>query len=101
MQLTFRWSSYRFAEQVLNSRLYLKQEIEQILMDRTIDVRKLSRPDFHAALKTQFKEKGGEDQPKVFDEPGELLVRMDFLKDRVGIEVGFGHVSSQRGDWDF
>ena len=32
-------------------------------------------------------------QPSVFDEPEELGAKMDFLKERIGIEVGFGHAS--------
>jgi hypothetical protein len=29
----------------------------------------------------------------VFDDPGDPSAKMDFLKDRVGVEVGFGHAS--------
>lgn len=33
------------------------------------------------------------DQPHVFGDDEEAGAKMDFLKDRVGIEVGFGHAS--------
>ena len=47
-------SSYRFAEQVLNGKLALKQEIENILTDPSIDVSSLSRPHFNKVLRERF-----------------------------------------------
>jgi hypothetical protein len=85
--------SYRFADEVLNAKLATKKEIEEILDDRTLDPRELSRPHFNELLRTAFVSKGWEDQPTVFDEQGDPSARMDFLKDRVGIEVEFGHSS--------
>ncbi len=85
--------SYRFAEQVLNSKLPLKQEIESVLTDTSIDIPSLSRPNFNTILKNLFINKGWESQPSVFDEPGDPSAKLDFLKERVGIEVGFGHAS--------
>jgi hypothetical protein len=85
--------SYRFAEQVLNSKLAIKQEIEQILTDKSIDLATLSRPKFNDVLKEVFIAQGWQSQPPVFDEPGDPTAKMDFLKERVGIEVGFGHAS--------
>jgi hypothetical protein len=32
-------------------------------------------------------------QPAVFDDPNDPGAKMDFLKERIGIEVGFGHAS--------
>lgn len=84
---------YRFAEEVLNSHLALKQEIEQIICDPSIDPKVLSRPVFNDKLRSLFTARGWQDQPKVFGEVGDPDARMDFLKDRVGIEVGFGHAS--------
>jgi hypothetical protein len=37
--------------------------------------------------------KGWISQPSVFDEAGDPSAKMDFLKERVGVEVGFGHAS--------
>jgi hypothetical protein len=93
MKLRLQKFSYRFAEQVLNSRLIIKQEIESILLDPTIDISKLSRPDFNKILRKAFVAKGWEDQPKVFDEPRDPSAKMDFLRERVGIEVEFAHAS--------
>jgi hypothetical protein len=93
MILRLQKFSYRFAEQVLNSKLALKQEIENLILDDSIDIASLSRPHFNEVLKEMFSKKGWESQPSVFDEHGDPSAKMDFLKERVGIEVGFGHPS--------
>lgn len=85
--------SYRFAEQVLNSKLAVKQEVESVLTGFATPLDELSRPAFNRILREAFIEKGWTDQPNVFAEEDELGAKMDFLKDRVGIEVGFGHAS--------
>jgi hypothetical protein len=85
--------SYRFAEQVLNSKLAVKQEVEAILTSDAIQISTLSRPTFNKALRELFIAKGWTDQPHVFSDEDELGAKMDFLKERVGIEVGFGHAS--------
>jgi hypothetical protein len=85
--------SYRFAEQVLNSKLAIKQEVEAILTNDTIQLADLSRPAFNKLLRQSFVSKGWTDQPYVFGEEDELGAKMDFLKERVGIEVGFWHAS--------
>ncbi|NHJ32556.1 MAG: restriction endonuclease [Asgard group archaeon] len=85
--------SYRFAEQVLNSKLRIKQEIESILTDSSIDIASLSRLKFNQVLREKFVTKSWESQPPVFDEPKDPSAKMDFLKERIGVEVGFGHPS--------
>jgi len=91
--LHLRYYSFRFAEQVLNSRLTIKQEIDSILQDPTIVVEQLSRPKFNEVLEELFHARGWESQPQVFPEPEDPSAKMDFLKDRVGVEVCFGHAS--------
>ena len=93
MTLRLQNFSYRFAEQVLNSKLALKQEIENLFVDPSIYIPSLSRPRFNEVLKALFEGRGWESQPSVFNEPGDPSAKMDFLKDRVGVEVGFGHAS--------
>jgi hypothetical protein len=85
--------SYRFAEQVLNSKLALKEEIEGILTEEVPDIGLLSRPGFNKLLDERFVSKGWTRQPAVFQDADDLGAKMDFLKDRLGIEVGFGHAS--------
>jgi len=85
--------SFRFAEQVLNSRLAIKKEIYSILQDPAIVLEQLSRPKFNEVLNALFCARGWESQPQVFPEPKDPSAKMDFLKDRVGVEVEFGHSS--------
>jgi hypothetical protein len=85
--------SYRFAEQVLNSKLALKEEIEGILLEKIDDSALLSRPGFNKLLDQRFVAHGWTSQPAVFEEAGDPGAKMDFLKERIGIEVGFGHAS--------
>jgi Restriction endonuclease BglII len=85
--------SYRFAEEVLNSKLRTKQEVEDIITSTSIDISTLSRPSFNKILREAFVAKGWKDQPHVFAMEDDPAAKMDFLKDRVGIEVGFGHAS--------
>lgn len=92
MKIRLKTFSFRFAEQVLNSKLSLKQEIESILTQE-IKFNDLSRPKFNETLDKFFVAKSWERQPAVFDEHGDPAAKMDFLKERVGIEVEFGHSS--------
>src|ERR1700733_2858832 len=85
--------SFRFAEQLLNSKLSLKEEIEEILLETITDIAGLSRPAFNKLLLDRFVARGWASQPTVFDDPSDPGAKMDFLKERVGIEVGFGHAS--------
>ena len=93
MTLRLQRYSYRFAEQVLNSKLSLKDELTDVLTDSTIDAKGLSRPQFNKELRDRFVKKGWTDQPPVFSLPDEPEARMDFMKERIGVEVGFGHAS--------
>lgn len=93
MRLSFQKYSYRFAEEVLNSNLSIKKEIENTVANLTFDATMLSRPQLNSLLRTSFLAQGWEDQPYVFGDRNDPGARMDFLKARVGIEVEFGHSS--------
>jgi len=91
--MRFARFSFRFAEQVLNSKLALKEDIEEVITSLNPDLRTLSRPRFNELLRASFRDHGWQDQPPVFDEPGDPAAKMDFIKERVGIEVAFSHAS--------
>jgi hypothetical protein len=93
MKICFETFSYRFAEQVLNSRLYIKQEIVSTLSAFQIILSELSRPKFYKILEELLVKKGWGKQPSVYDKPANPLANMDFIKDRIGIEVANGHLS--------
>ena len=85
--------SYRFAEQVLNSNLNLKNEIDEIIFEAARDLSVLSRPNFNSFLEEGFTKRGWTSQPGVFNEDDDAYAKFDFLKDRIGVEVQFGHPS--------
>ena len=93
MRINLQKYSFRFAEEVLNSKLSLKQEIENILLDPSIELHTLNRPHFNKVLEDLFIQKGWETQPKVFNETKDPSAKFDFLKERIGVEVGFTHSS--------
>ena len=51
MSVQLRSFSFRFAEQVFNSRLQLKQEINEMLLEACKDLSVLGRPAFNRILK--------------------------------------------------
>jgi len=93
LRLRLEIFSYRFAEQVLNSKLALKREIEETLQEEIQDSCALSRPGLNKLLDERLVARGWQRQPPVFDEPGDPGAKLDFLKERIGVEVGFGHAS--------
>ena len=93
MKIRLETFSYRFAEQVLNNKLYIKQEIESILFAFQIILPGLSLLKFNKILEELFVKKGWKKQPSALDELANSSAKMDFLKDRVGIEVAFGNSS--------
>ena len=93
MSVRLKKYSYRFAEQVFNGKLSLKNELEDIIFAATKDLSSLSRPEFNKRLDECFREKGWLAQPQIFESDNDAYARFDFLKDRVGVEVQFGHPS--------
>ena len=93
MSIRLKKYSYRFAEQVFNGKVALKNELEDILYEATKDLDVLSRPNFNKILDGAFKAHGWQSQPPGFSADDDAYARFDFLKDRVGVEVQFGHSS--------
>ena len=91
--MRFRTYSYRFAEQVLNSKLVSKTQIEIIIGSVEVKPKAFSRPELNEIFEAKFTDHEWESQPNVFDEPRDPSARIDFMKGRIGIEVGFGHSS--------
>jgi hypothetical protein len=91
--MKFKTYSYRFGEQVLNSKLSLKHEIEDTLRTLQPKPEELSRPRFNEILENEFVQIGWKPQPSVFSSEDDAYAKMDFLKERIGIEVEFGHSS--------
>lgn len=91
--MNFKTWSYRFAEQVLNSKLHLKKEIEDIIQSLPSDVKGLTRPRLNQIFKEKFLEMSWKSQPALFEEAEEIGAKLDFLKEKIGVEVAFSHAS--------
>ena len=93
MAVRLKKYSYRFAEQILNGKLSAKNEVENIIYSSCLDLSKLTRPGFNKILENKFIECGWKSQAAIFSSDVKAYARLDFLKDRIGIEVQFGHSS--------
>lgn len=93
MSVRLKKYSYRFAEQVFNGKIQIKNELEEIIYTATKDLSVLSRPEFNRILNDEFKKHGWDTHPPVFDKDDDAYAKFDFLKDRIGVEVQFGHSS--------
>ncbi len=93
MQLHIRSHSYRFSEEILNSKIHLKKEIEKSLLDISPDLYKLTRPTINDLIDATLAKTGWVPQAKLFDDDNEGMMRIDYLKDRVQLEVETGHPS--------
>ena len=93
MSIRLKKFSYRYAEEVLNSKLIIKDEIEEIIYNSTSDLSILSRPEFNTILEKEFQKKGWLCQPQVFGNDDDAYAKFDFMKNRIGVEVQFGHSS--------
>ena len=93
MSVRLKKYSYRFAEQVFNGKIQTKNELEDIIYSATQNLSVLSRPEFNKILNSEFSKRGWQTQPSVFQKDDDAYAKFDFLKDRIGVEVQFGHPS--------
>ncbi len=85
--------SYRFADQILNSNLSLKNELEDLICSLNPTGAELSRPNLNVIFKDRLLELGWDHQPQIFEAQEDPAAKLDFYKDRCGVEVQFGHPS--------
>ncbi|MEW9672392.1 BglII/BstYI family type II restriction endonuclease [Ammoniphilus sp. 3BR4] len=82
---------YRFADRVINQSI--KDEITEALTTPLEGISKVSRPELNSLLKTRLTQMQFEPQPFVFNNSKDMGLRMDFMKQRHGVEVAFSHRS--------
>jgi hypothetical protein len=85
--------NYRFADEVLNSNLGVKNEIIDVLKSIDDTAFGISRPDLNKLIEVELSKKGWETQVAAFGAMGRSETKLDFLKSRIGVEVQFGHAS--------
>lgn len=91
MKLRLKKQSYRLAEQLLHPSIL--EDLESLLIHSSIDVQYLSRPNFNDLLREIFKNGGWENYPSVFNQIINPFAKIEYIKDNVGLEVGFRHTS--------
>jgi hypothetical protein len=79
----------------MNSMLALKNEIQGAITAIRIPAEGVSRPQLNEKVEEQLVGMGWKTQPRVAGDKDDLEIqaKLDFLKDRVGVEVEFGHSS--------
>ncbi len=113
--MKFRSWPYRLAEEVINSKLPIRKEIEEIIRAINFeDVVKVSesksksksgkipvRGALNEFFKNEFLKRGweGHHGVRVFDEKEGPKTKVDFLKDRVAVEVAFVHADFLGNDF--
>ncbi len=97
--MNYKTWSYRFADQVLNSSLRTRLEVEEIVRSVSLPEGEYKRVELNKAFQKEFLERGWREQSRLFEE-GDLedgedvpFSKLDFLKDRRGVEVAFSHAS--------
>jgi hypothetical protein len=97
--VNYKTWSYRFADQVLNSNWRIKSEIESTIDEVTLPEGEYKRPAFNKLFEDAFISKGWKRQFRLFEDKDvesdeEVpLSKIDFIKERVGVEVAFTHSS--------
>jgi hypothetical protein len=91
--LNLRFMNYRFADEILNSNLAIKNEILGVLKRMDLPVHGTSRPELNTSIEEDLISNGWETQVPAFGVKGRGETKLDFMKGRIGVEVQFGHSS--------
>lgn len=84
--MRFAKYSYRFAEEILNSKMALKNEIEDIINGLSINLTSRVRP--HDQIKNAFIQRNWSEEEKISER---VPMRHDLFKERVAIEIETSH----------
>jgi hypothetical protein len=96
--MNFSTYNYRFAEEILNSKLHIKREIENIIKETQL---KIGEKGNQKLLQQKFKEYGWEIEPSIIQDSSDIRTRMkmDCIKERVGVEIEFAHHVHVYHEW--
>jgi len=89
--MNYKTYSFRFAEEILNSKIDIRREIEEVI--KTMDLGPGSRDYLNKEFKRIFTSKGWTSEVRLFEDSSDVMAKVDFLKGRVAIEVAFSHAS--------
>ena len=91
--MRYKTFSFRYADQILNSKLSIKDEILDIIEEINLNDFEITRQNLNKVFEEKLINKGWNTQPVIFEDPKDPGAKLDFLKERIGIEVQFGHPS--------
>jgi hypothetical protein len=96
--MLFSTYNYRFAEEVLNSKLNIKREIEEIIENLQFRVGEKGN---HDIVQLEFHKKGWHIEPSIISSQSDKRTKMklDCLKERVGVEIEFAHHIHVYHEW--
>jgi len=87
--LRYSWHNFRFAEEILNSKLALKKEIEDIINQLDVDPFGKGAASPHRVIKEAFLRRGWSDEERI---SCRTRMRFDLYKERIGIEIETSHI---------
>lgn len=93
MRLQLQAKSYRDAQGLLGRAPNIVEELERILLNPELDLALLSRSHFNQTLKEAFVASGWQNHPSLFNEPVNPLAKIELVKETIGLELGFRHIS--------
>lgn len=91
--MRFKTYSFRYAEQILNSNLSIKKEILDVIESIKLNKFTPSRQNLNKIFEDELIQLGWDNQPVIFEDRKDPSAKLDFIKNRVGMEVQFGHPS--------
>lgn len=96
MKLDLEKFSFRSGEIHLNTKMEIKQEIEDIILAQSPVITRWSRDEYLRIIQSDFAAKEWLIPPPMLDrKSGKSAPLMDFVKDRVGIKLGLHSASPQ------
>ena len=91
LKINLKKFSYQFAENVLNSKLELKQEIEDVLANFEYKIDLLSRREFNKCLQKAFREREWKSNVRIVEKKESPHLKINLLKERIGLRIAFIH----------
>jgi len=93
--MRFKTYSYRYGEEIMNAKLSIKKEIEDIVGEIKTQMKKGASNEINKEFLIEFNKKDWTSQAKVTDDLG---LSIDFKKERIGVEVQLGNVARLYAD---
>ncbi|GAB6181440.1 hypothetical protein JCM14036_27590 [Desulfotomaculum defluvii] len=91
MKIALQKHFYRSAQEIIT--LDIVEELDNLLLEPTIDIASLSRSHYNHLLRQIFKNNGWQNNASLFHEPINPFDKIELRKNHIGLEIGFRHAS--------